>query len=87
MTEDYEELIEGLSQTFDSMQTNKTNETMKILTLVSTIILPLTFITGLYGMNVGLPFQDRAWAFWGIMGFMVVVAVVFYIYFRHKKMM
>ena len=33
MTEDYEELIEGLSMTFDSMQTNKTNETIKILTL------------------------------------------------------
>ena len=73
--------------TFDSMQTNKTNETMKILTLVSTIILPLTFITGLYGMNVALPFQDKAWAFWGIMGFMTVVAFAFYIYFRHKKMM
>ena len=87
MTEDYEELIEGLSMTFDSMQTNKTNETMKILTLVSTIILPLTFITGLYGMNVQLPFQEQAWAFWGIMGFMAVVAVGFYIYFRHKKMM
>ena len=70
-----------------SMQTNKTNETMKILTLVSTIILPLTFITGLYGMNVGLPFQEKAWAFWGIMGFMAVVATAFYIYFRHKKMM
>ena len=87
MTEDYEELIEGLSMTFDSMQTNKTNETMKILTLVSTIILPLTFITGLYGMNVGLPFQDKAWAFWAIMGFMAVVATGSYIYFRHKKMM
>jgi magnesium transporter len=73
--------------TFDSMQTNKTNETMKILTLVSTIILPLTFITGLYGMNVALPFQEAAWAFWGIMGFMAVVATAFYIYFRHKKMM
>jgi magnesium transporter len=69
------------------MQTNKTNETMKILTLVSTIILPLTFITGLYGMNVGLPFQDKVWAFWGIMGIMAVVAAAFYIYFRHKKMM
>ena len=73
------------------MQTNKTNETMKILTLVSTIILPLTFITGLYGMNVNLPFQDLGtdtlWTFWGIIGFMALVAAGFYIYFRHKKMM
>ena len=87
MTEDYEELIEGLSMTFDSMQTNKTNETMKILTLVSTIILPLTFITGLYGMNVTLPLAEYTWAFWALIGFMALVAVGFYIYFRHKKMM
>ena len=38
-------------------------------------------------MNVALPFQEAAWAFWGIMGFMAVVATAFYIYFRHKKMM
>ena len=50
-------------------------------------VLPLTFITGLYGMNVILPFQERAWAFWGLMGFMAVVATGFYIYFRHRKMM
>jgi Mg2+ and Co2+ transporter CorA len=54
---------------------------------VSTIILPLTFITGLYGMNVALPLQEYTWAFWAIMGFMAVVATGFYIYFRHKKMM
>ena len=84
---DYEELIEGLSMTFDSMQTNKTNETMKILTLVSTIILPLTFITGLYGMNVTLPLQEYPWVFWALMAFMTVVAAGFYVYFRHKKMM
>ena len=69
------------------MQTNKTNETMKILTLISSIILPLTFITGLYGMNVLLPFQERPNAFYGIMGLMIAVAVGFYFYFRHKKMM
>mgnify|MGYP002853182584 CR=1 FL=1 len=87
MTEDYEEMIEGLSQTFDSMLTNKTNETMKILTLISSIILPLTFITGIYGMNVDLPLQDKAWAFWALIGFMAVVALCFYFFFRHRKWM
>ena len=87
MTEDYEELIEGLSQTFDSMQTNKTNETMKILTIISSIILPLTFITGLYGMNVYLPFQEKKWAFYGLLGVMVVVAAVFIYIFKRKKWM
>ncbi len=87
MTEDYEELIEGLSQTFDSMQTNKTNETMKILTIISSIILPLTFITGLYGMNVRLPFQEDSWAFYGLIGVMVVVAGVFMFVFKRRKWM
>nr|MCR5013905.1 magnesium transporter CorA [Bacteroidales bacterium] len=82
-----EELIEGLSQTFDSMQTNKTNDTMKILTIISSIILPLTFITGLYGMNVPLPFQNEPWAFYGLFGLMVVVAVVFIIVFKRRKWM
>ena len=87
MTEDYEELIEGLSQTFDSMQTNKTNETMKILTIISSIILPLTFITGLYGMNVRLPFQEDFWAFYGLIGVMVVVAGIFMFVFKRRKWM
>ena len=89
-TDDVEYMEDYWGNILDYLQKvwdNKTNETMKILTLVSTIILPLTFITGLYGMNVALPFQEAAWAFWGIMGFMAVVATAFYIYFRHKKMM
>ncbi len=87
MTEDYEELIEGLSQTFDSMQTNKTNETMKILTIISSIILPLTFTTGLDGMNVRLPFQEDSWAFYGLIGVMVAVAGIFMFVFKRRKWM
>ena len=87
MTEDYAELIEGLSVTFDSMQTNKTNEIMKILTLISSIILPLTFVTSLYGMNVALPLDHNVYAFWILMGIMGVSAIILVIYFRKKKWM
>lgn len=87
MIEDYGELIEGLSTTFDSMQTNKTNEIMKILTLISSIILPLTFLTGLYGMNVLLPLQNENQAFWIIMIAMVCLSGGMIIYFRRKKWM
>jgi magnesium transporter len=87
MTEDYAELIEGLSVTFDSMQTNKTNEIMKILTLISSIILPLTFITSLYGMNVILPLQNNNNAFWILIGLMILMAIILVIYFRKKKWM
>ncbi len=87
MTEDYGELIEGLSTTFDSMQTNKTNEIMKILTLISSIILPLTFLTGLYGMNVMLPLQENNRAFWIIIGLMFIVSIAMIMFFRRKKWM
>jgi magnesium transporter len=87
MTEDYGELIDGLSTTFDSMQTNKTNEIIKILTLISSIILPLTFLTGLYGMNILLPLQEDSHAFWIIMTLMVLVGGGMITYFRRKKWM
>jgi magnesium transporter len=87
MTEDYGELIDGLSTTFDSMQTNKTNEIIKILTLISSIILPLTFLTGLYGMNILLPLQEDSHAFWIIMALMVLVGGGMITYFRRKKWM
>lgn len=87
MTEDYEDLIEGLSKTFDSMQTNKTNEIMKILTLISSIILPLTFITSLYGMNVILPLADNTTAFWILLVTMAVLSVVMIFYFKRRRWM
>jgi magnesium transporter len=86
-TEDYGELIEGLSTTFDSLQANKTNEIMKTLTLISSIVLPLTFLTGIYGMNILLPLQDHVNAFWIIISIMVLLSVAMIIFFRRKKWM
>ena len=87
MTEDYAELIEGLSRTFDSMQANRTNEIIKILTLISSTLLPLTFLTGLYGMNVNLPLQDDPRSFWIVIGVMVTIVAFMYILFKRKKWM
>lgn len=87
MTEDYEDLIEGLSKTFDSMQTNKTNEIIKILTLISSIILPLTFISSLYGMNVILPLANNSTAFWILLISMAALSVVMIFYFKRRRWM
>ncbi|MEZ5197135.1 MAG: magnesium transporter CorA family protein [Bacteroidales bacterium] len=87
LTEDYAELIEGLSQTFDSLQANRTNEIIKILTLISSILLPLTFLTGLYGMNVNLPFQEDPRSFWIVIGTMVFIVALMYTLFKRKKWM
>lgn len=85
LVEDYGELIEGLSHTFDSLQTNKTNEIMRILTFISTIMLPLSVISGIYGMNVALPFMGKGWVFGGIIALMVIVVVGFLFYFNRKR--
>jgi len=85
MAEDYQELIEGLSKTFDSLQTNRINDIMKTLTFFSAILLPLTFITGLYGMNIGLPLQNDSRSFILIMGLMLLVVVTMLFYFKRRK--
>ncbi|MBU0489702.1 MAG: magnesium transporter CorA family protein [Bacteroidetes bacterium] len=85
LIEDNGELIEGLSKTFDSMQTNRINEIMKILTFFSSILLPLTFLTGLYGMNINLPLQDDPNSFYIVTGIMVLIVIALLFYFRRRK--
>lgn len=85
MIEDYKEMIEGLSKTYDSLQTNKINEIIKILTLISTVMLPMTFIASVYGMNIGLPFQAHPAAFLIVSGIMLAVLLLFLWFFIRKK--
>ncbi len=82
--EDYGELIEGLSKTFDSLQANRTNEIMKLLTIFSTIMLPLTVVTGLFGMNVAFPFTTNVTSFWCIIGVMLVITSLLIFYFHRR---
>ena len=80
--EDFGELIEGLSQTFDSLLTNRTNDIMRVLTYFSTIMLPLTVVASLFGMNVDFPFTTSTTAFWVIIGVMVLMIVGLMLVFR-----
>jgi len=58
------------------------------ISLVAFIFLPLTFITGLLGMNVqGIPYAQRPWAFWGVFAFCVAVAVGVLIWFRIRNLL
>ena len=82
--EDYGELIEGLSQTFDSLLTNRTNEIMRVLTYFSTIMLPLTVVTGFFGMNVEFPFAMGHTAFWVILASLAVLTVVIILFFHNR---
>jgi magnesium transporter len=59
---------------------------MKVLTTISTILLPLTFLTGLYGMNVDLPLQeDGSTAFLIIVGAMILIVISLLFYFKKRR--
>lgn len=55
---EYKEIIEGLNYTHDSIATNLTNKTIRLLTIITTLMLPLTVVSSFFGMNLRLPFMD-----------------------------
>jgi magnesium transporter len=85
LTDSYRDLVSSSLDAFLSVQSNRMNEVMKVLTLISTIMLPLTFIAGLYGMNFDhMPelHWDYGYAFsWALM---LVTAIGFVIFFRRR---
>jgi Mg2+ and Co2+ transporter CorA len=83
--EDYREVIEGLSETSDSVSSYRINEVMRILTVISVIMLPLSLISGIYGMNVLLPGERLPFAFFAILGLMVAIAGGMLLYFKRRK--
>lgn len=54
----YRDLVDASMTTFYSLVTARTNETVRVLTVISTVFMPLTFLTGFFGMNVPLPYQN-----------------------------
>jgi magnesium transporter len=59
---------------------------MKMLTVISTIFMPLTFIVGIYGMNFdNMPELRWQWGYFGVLGVMLLIVMVMLYYFRKKK--
>lgn len=90
--ESYRELATGLTETYLSSQSYHLNEVMKVLTIMSTIFIPLTFIAGIYGMNfdaskspLNMPELNWYWGYPFSLGIMAVIAVSLVVYFRRKK--
>lgn len=89
MLEDYKEVIEGLSDTINSLTNNRINEIIKVLTLISVILLPLTLISGIFGMNVVFPLnfgtEAAPYSFAAVMGIMLVVTLGMVAFFRSRR--
>lgn len=86
--ETYQDVAASVMDVYLSAQSNRMNEIMKQLTVVATIFMPLTLISGIYGMNLILgmwPPVNTAWSFWSIMAFMLAIAVAMALYFRRKN--
>ncbi|HUW58830.1 MAG TPA: magnesium/cobalt transporter CorA [Planctomycetota bacterium] len=85
VVETYRELAGGLMDVYLSSVSNKMNEVMKVLTIIATIFIPLTFIAGVYGMNFEkMPELRSAWGYPVVWIVMVVVAVIMLVNFRRK---
>ncbi|MDR9459718.1 MAG: magnesium transporter CorA family protein [Dehalococcoidia bacterium] len=83
--EEYKEVVEGLNATSDSLFSHRTNEVMKMLTVLGTILLPLLVISGIYGMNVSLPFESSSFAFPLIILFTLCISGGMLAYFRYRR--
>jgi magnesium transporter len=82
----HKETIESLQQANDSMVSNRTNKVIKILTIFTAVILPLTLITSLFSMHTAyLPIIGSGYDFWLVVGAMFACAIIMLIVFRKKK--
>ena len=79
------EVINSFADTADALASYRINEVMRILTVISVIMLPLTLISSIYGMNIDLPFADDPRAFMITAGSMVMVALLLLIIFRRRR--
>ena len=73
--DEYKEIIEGLNDTHDSLATNRTNEVMRMLTVIATILLPITVVASIFGMNIPLgPFGDTKFSILYV--FLICLAII-----------
>jgi magnesium transporter len=84
MLENYKEVVEALESTNEAQIAHRTNETFRVLTAISVIVLPLTLVASIWGMNVGVPGEQDTTAFWAIIAFMVVLLGSMAYYFRRR---
>lgn len=89
--ENYRDMVLGLHDMYMSSVSHKMNEVMKVLTIIATIFIPLTFVAGIYGMNFdpetspyNMPELSWYWGYPASLSLMAVIAFVMLIYFKRK---
>jgi len=84
--ETYRDMLSGMLDIYLSSISNRMNEVMKVLTIIATIFIPLTFIAGIYGMNFRfMPELEWRWGYFAVLALMLGIGVWMVFYFRRKK--
>ena len=85
LLDNYKEVVEALEATNESVITHKQNDVLRLLTIISVTLLPLTLISGIFGMNVNFPGFGTHAAFWAIAGVMIGTIGGLIAFFRYKR--
>jgi magnesium transporter len=85
LLDNYKEVVEALEDTNESVISHRQNDILRILTIFSVILLPLTLISGIFGMNVLFPGEHTHAAFWAIVGLMVATIAGMIGFFKYKR--
>jgi magnesium transporter len=85
MLENYKEVVEALEATNESAIAHRSNEIFRLLTAISVIVLPLTLIASIFGMNVEVPGESDLDAFYIVLAAMVILLVGMVLFFRRKR--
>jgi magnesium transporter len=85
LLDNYKEVVEGLESTNESVISHRQNDVLRLLTVFTVIVLPLTMLTGVFGMNVAFPGEGTREAFWVIIAALVAVLFAMVGFFRWKR--
>jgi magnesium transporter len=85
LLDNFKEVVEALEDTNESAINHRQNDILRVLTVVSVILLPLTLITGIFGMNVHFPGFGTAATWWAVIAGMLGLAVCLAAFFRYKR--
>ncbi len=83
--DNYKEVVEALESTNESVISHRQNDVLRILTVFSVVLLPLTLITGFFGMNLDFPGFNTVWAFWVVFIGILIALAGMLAFFRLKR--
>ena len=84
MLENYKEVVEALESTNEAVLSHRLNDTFRVLTAISVIVLPLTLIASIWGMNTRVPGEGSHAGFFAVVGVMVIVLVATIMLFKRR---